>query len=194
MSENVSKPLYKKKLFWAILVGIIVVFYFIGTMTEDEQVDDDKQEEAVDENPVEMEEAEEGTEDESEKEETEQDNIIEFDERFAFGEFTVESIVTEINDDELTFKFSWINQSGTDKAPFTALGYIDVSQGDEILEEISGAYDPSNKSSILGRNHNGGILPVTMVYEIINDEPIKILFGATNEYDDSKEELIIDID
>src|SRR5699024_8089913 len=128
---------------------------------------------------------EEAEEKEEEPKTVEHDNL-------EFGEFTMEEITTEINDNELTFSFRWINQSGKEKLPFTAVGYIDVHQGDELLDETSDAYDVDNKTGILFKNALGGGHKVTLTYELENDEPIKIRIGATHEIDNTKEEIVIE--
>ena len=112
---------------------------------------------------------------------------------FSTAEYSVENMEAEIKDDKLIFSFRWINQSGED-SPFTALGYVDVSQDGEILEEISGSFDPGNKSGILFKNAYGGAHRVDLEYALDNEEDIRILFGTTLEGNDRKEELIIEID
>lgn len=112
---------------------------------------------------------------------------------FSTAEYSIEDIEAEMKDDTLHFHFRWINQSGQ-STPFTALGYVDVSQGDEILKEVSDAYDPSNISGILFKNANGGGHAVDLEYELKNDKDIKVLFGTTIEGSDRKEELIIESD
>lgn len=189
-----KKPIYKKWWFWVIAVLAVLTIYgaIEGVNQAKEQIiEEETTKEVVEE--AEPEEDSETNEHETEEPEEEQ-NEIEHDEKFTFGEFTVENMVTELDSDELTFKFHWINQSGKDKSPFTALGYVDVLQGDEILDEISGAYDAGNKTGILFKNANGGSHSVTLVYELVNDEPIQVRFGATHEMDETKEELIIEID
>lgn len=127
------------------------------------------------------------------QEEVETEKIIEFDEQLQFAEFTVENIKAEIEGDELKLKFDWINQSGKEDVPFSALGYFDVMQGDEILKETSGAFDPTSNSDVLRRAANGVTLPVTLIYGIANDESVVVKFGATHELDDAKEEITIEI-
>ena len=175
--EKEKKPLHKKWWFW--LVVIIAIPATVGII------------DGVNSSNSEQVETEEVTADEEEviEEQIEEElSIIEYDERFLFADFTVENIQTEINDNELTLKFNWINQSELDKTPFTAVGYLDVTQGDEVLEY------KSDNPQIHDRNAQGGVLPVTMKYDLASDEPIRLLFGATSEYDDTEEELIIEID
>lgn len=197
--EQKKKPFYKK--WWIWLIAFFAVLTIYGAITGVEQARDDvdnaenvngAEDKTNDEETVETEENTDSTEEESAESEGIQ-SVTEHDEVFTFGEFTVDSIETEIEDNELTFKFQWINQSGKGATPYTAVGFVDVHQGDEILDEISGAYEPSNQSSILGTNHDGGRLPVTMVYEIVSEEPIRIVFGAMHEIDNSTEELIIEL-
>lgn len=129
---------------------------------------------------------------EVEPEEKPEDEIVEHEERFTFAEFTIENIKTEIKDNELKLMFDWVNQSGEDNTTLTALAYFDVTQGNEILDEISDAFSPGSNSDIFRRVDHGIISPVTLVYKIMNDEPIKITFGATAEFDDTTETLIIE--
>lgn len=121
-----------------------------------------------------------------------EDEIVEHEERFTFAEFTIENIKTEIKDNELKLMFDWINQSGKDDTTLTALAYFDVTQGNEILNEISDAFSPGSNSDVFRRVDHGIISPVTLIYEITNDEPVKITFGATAEFDDTTEVLIIE--
>jgi len=179
-----EKSLYKK--WWVWVIAIFAVLFIFGAMTGINEAKKDIESGEVNK-------TENGNNEEPKQSEKEQ-NVIEHDETFVFGEFTIENIVTEINDDELTFKFRWINQSGEDKMPFTALGYIDFLQGEEILRETSGAFDIGNKSGILFKNANGGGHSVTLVYKLVNDDPVQVRFGATNEIDNTKEELIIEVD
>lgn len=130
-------------------------------------------------------------EEEAAEEKEEESKTVEHD-NLEFGEFTMEEITTEINDNELTFSFRWINQSGKEKLPFTAVGYIDVHQGDELLDETSDAYDVDNKTGILFKNALGGGHKVTLTYKLENDEPIRIRIGATHEIDNTKEEIVIE--
>lgn len=170
----------KKWWFWVIAVFAVLVIY--GAI---EGVDQAKEENAI--KATAEQEVNEQETNEADEETNEEPIVVEHDDIFAFGEFTVKNIKTEITDNELTLKFSWINQSGLDMAPFTVVGYLDVSQGDEILEF------KSDNPQIHDRNANGGELPVTMKYDLVSDDPIRILFGATSEHDDTKEELIIEI-
>lgn len=149
---------------------------------EDPDETDEPAEEEIDKGSEEAEEPE------------EQAVIVEYDEQFAFGEYTIEDLKSEIKDHELKLSFYWINQSGKDNTVFTALGYFDVMQGEEILKETSGAFDPGAKSDIFRRVDHGIMSPVTLTYGLVNDEPIEVRFGATNEFDDTKETLIIEIE
>lgn len=185
-----EKPLYKKWWFW--VIAIFAALFIFGAITGIDEAKKDIESGEV--NKIENENNEEVENESIQEDLNEEESVIEHDETFVFGEFTIENIVTEINDEELTFKFRWINQSGEDKMPFTALGYIDFLQGEEILRETSGAFDIGNKSGILFKNANGGGHSVTLVYKLMNDDPVKARFGATHEIDNTKEELIIEVD
>lgn len=158
------------------------------------------------ENPIEeikedepAENVEEPNEDEPEEVEDEQEEIegeptiVEHEEQFLFGEFTVESFKTEIIDNELELSFYWINQSGKDDIPFISVGYFDVLQGEEILKDTSGAYDPGTNSDALRKTDNGIMSPIRVTYDLVNDDPIEVRFGATHENDDTKETLTIEL-
>jgi len=162
----------------------------VDVETEEKEIEgnEDDKEEAKDKKDETVKKEQEQKEEETKKEDKQE---FSFDD-FSTAEYSVENIEAEIKDDTLHFGFRWINQSGED-IHFTALGYIDVSQGDEILEETSGSFDPDNKSGILFKNAYGGAHRVDLEYELENDEDIRILFGTTLEGSDTKEELIIEI-
>jgi len=152
-----------------LFIGLIWLLGGVLGIGNDEEVT----KEVVEEQPEEVEE---------EPEEVEPEEIRHND-RFEFGDFTIKNIRT-ITDDELTIKFEWVNQSGKDKIPFTAVGYVDV----EGLEETSNAYTSKN-SSALRKVGNGLSAIVTLTYDI-TDEPITITFGAISE--DTKETITIE--
>ena len=175
--EN-KKPFYKKWWFW--LIVAVVLIAIIAPTDDESEPEVTEPEEATTET----------VEDETETEEV--IPVTEYDNELTFGEYTVNNIKTEINDNELKLMFEWINQSGKDDIPFTSVGYFDVMQGEEILKETSGAFDAGANSDILRRTDHGIISPVTLTYEIKNDEPIEIQFGATHETDDNKESITVD--
>lgn len=171
---------------------ILILFLILAACDETKEVKENNTEntEIVNNEPDEEVEREPEVEEETSIEEMV--SVIDYDEELLFGEYTINNIKTEIENDELKLMFEWINQSGKDDIPFTAVGYFDVMQGEEILEEISGAFDPTTNSDVLRRTDNGIISPVTLIYQIKNDEPIEVSFGATHEIDDTKESITID--
>jgi len=187
MEEN-KKPFYKKTWFWVVAAIVILAIIFGETPepternTQDEPIEEMKE-------PIEEDEHE-----EVEEPDEEEALAVEYDDEFLFGEFTVNEFKTEIRDNELKLSFYWINQSGRDDIPFTAVGYFDVLQGEAILNEISGVFDPGARSDALRRVDHGIMSPVTLIYEIENDEPVEASFYATSEYDDTKEILIIEVE
>lgn len=174
-----KKPIYKKWWFWLIIV--VLVIGIIGSGEEGNETEELQQQKETITETV-----------EKEPETEEVVSVVEHEDELLFGEYTVNNIKTKIENDELKLMFEWINQSGKDDIPFTAVGYFDVMQGEEILEETSGAFDPGANSDILRRTDHGIISPVTLTYEIKNDEPIEIQFGATHESDDTKESIIVE--
>src|SRR5699024_3412328 len=128
---------------------------------------------------------------EKKEEEESKPETIELDD-FAMAEFSIEDMTATIEDEILRLSFRWINQSG-DKAPFTSLVYLDVHQGDELLDEVSGSYDVDNKTGILFQNADGGFHSVDLEFELENEEDIDLLFGSTIEGVNQKEEQTIEL-
>src|SRR5690625_4841320 len=148
-----KKPFYKRPITYILggigclglfILLVIGIFMFLISIPPSEEVtiidepEEEQEEKVIDDEP----------------EEDSTNESIEH-ERIEFGEFTLDNIKTEINNNELTLKFEWINQSGKDDIPFTGVGYVDVTQGDEILKETSGAYDAMTNSSMLRKVKNG---------------------------------------
>lgn len=171
-----------------LLVGSIVLVA-CDELEDSAEVEAETEQENADK--VEKEKAKADAKEAKKEDEDEVPEVAEHDD-LEFGEFTMEKIKTEVNDNELTFNFNWINQSGKDKLPFTAAGYIDVYQGDDLLDETSGSYDVGNKIGILFTNALGGSHKVTLTYNLESDEPIKIRIGATHEDDNTKKEIVIE--
>lgn len=175
-----------------VLILLIAALFLVGCVTYKggEPVKDEAYEKRQEEKKAKEEESKES--EEATKEEPKEDDAhVTEHEGFSFAEHSIDEITTEIKDNELTLKFEWTNQSGIEDAPFTAIGYVDVSQDDDVLDEITDAYDPSSNNNVLRKIDNGVTMPVTLVYEIENDEPIRMLFGATHEDVTKKEEITI---
>lgn len=177
----------------AVVAGIYdAVVNPVDEIANNDETTEEPKTEAEPKNEVKEVEENKEVEPEEEPEEKPEDEIVEHEERFTFAEFTIENIKTEIKDNELKLMFDWVNQSGKDDTTLTALAYFDVTQGNEILNEISDAFSPGSNSDVFRRVDHGIISPVTLIYEITNDEPVKITFGATAEFDDTTEVLIIE--
>lgn len=132
-----------------------------------------------------------GEEEAGVEEEIKEPERVVYDVVFAFAEYTVDNIRSTIDDDEVQISFDWTNQSGME-TPFLALGFFEAWQGEEYLEEISGAYRPGGNSSIQRQTPNGVTVPGEATFKIVNDEPIVVKFYATHESDDREYELIIE--
>src|SRR5699024_6148461 len=163
-----KKPFYKRG--WFIGLAVFLAFGFISGMVnqgKEERAEAEKQEEKE---KAETEQKSEGEKEQTEKEKKEEEEskpeTIELDD-FAMAEYSIEEMTATIEDDILRLSFRWINQSG-DKAPFTSLAYLDVHQGDELLDEVSGSYDVDNKTGILFQNADGGFHSVDLEFELKN--------------------------
>lgn len=179
----------KKVLTW--IVGIVVVFGIIGNMMGDEE----PTEEVATDEP----ETEEATKEETETveadpmEEETNTNEIKLDDELLFGEFKVNmkdiNVYEEDNKTYADLSFSWLNQSNDGKKTFMQLSLLDVKQGDNILEETTGAGDieNSNSSDVYFPNAQNGEWTVELTYELVNDEPLTIIFTPMNDVEDSQE-------
>src|SRR5699024_5032478 len=188
-----KKPFYKK--WWVIAIAVFMVIGFInGNINKDEREAkrvEAEQQEAKEKAEAEKKAEEEKKQAEEEKKEESKPKTIELDD-FAMAEFSIEDMTATIEDDILRLSFRWINQSG-DKAPFTSLAYLDVHQGDELLDEVSGSYDVDNKTGILFQNADGGFHSVDLEFELENEEYIDLLFGSKIEGVNQKEEQTIEL-
>ena len=116
---------------------------------------------------------------------------VEFDDELKYDGFMVSDVKAEIQDDKLKVSFRWLNNSGED-IHYTYLGYTGATQGDESLEEVSDAYDPSNKTNALFKNANGGSHRIDLEYELVNDEDVELVFGSTHT--DKKDTLTVELE
>src|SRR5699024_2221050 len=188
-----KKPFYKR--WWVIAIAAFLFIGFInGLMNpydEEEHKAEAEQQEAEEKAEAEKKAEEEKKQVEKEKKEESKPKTIELDD-FAMAEFSIEDMTATIEDEILRLSFRWINQSG-DKAPFTSLAYLDVHQGDELLDEVSGSYDVDNKTGILFQNADGGFHSVDLEFELKNENDIDLLFGSTIEGANQKEEQTIEL-
>lgn len=122
----------------------------------------------------------------TEKEEAEdekENGEIKLDDKLEFGNFSVTMdhvrVYEEKGKNYADISFSWLNQAGDGKKTFMQLSALDVEQGDSILDETTGAWDPTNKntSDIYFPNAQNGEWKVKLTYELKNkEEPITITF------------------
>jgi len=151
----------------------------VKSTEEIEQVDDFKEEQVAKEKEEQV---------AKEKKEQEYDS-------FSFAEYTVRDIRSEIEGDKLIFNFRWVNQSGR-KTHFTALGYFDVLQGGELLEESSGALDPFENNDVHKKRRSSMAVfyPIKLEYKINpNGGPVEVSFGSTVEVETELERIKIKV-
>jgi len=164
-----------KELNFFMKLAVIVVMLFVGSAVVAGIYD------AIinPEDKVEKESTEEPKEDEQE-DETESDSrrVIELNQEITSADYTVEILRTIIEDDILTVIFEWENQSDWDPAHFELLGFVEVKQGNEILEEISS--DRKYK-----KVDHGQFDRYDLEYKLVDDSDIKIRVISTSEYDGS---------
>lgn len=165
------------------LALLIMASIMLAACSSDEEV---KEPEVKEEAEVETEEKEEAKE-----EVKEEPKVVEHDDEFKYDGFMVEGIETKVEDNTLHLTFRWLNNTG-EKIHFTYLGFVDVMQEEEVLEEVSGAYDPSNKSNILFSNADGGSHRVDLEYEMVNDKDIEIKFGSNQT--DKRDTITIELE
>ena len=190
--EKKEKPFYKK--WWFILIAVLIFGFIVGITSDDFEEDTKNEAQTKEKSSTNNKEQKDDNHKKTVKKESKPKNETfkkSFDDEFVFAEYAVDDIKIEIKDDTLTLKFDWMNQSGKDDMPFTALGYVDVAQDDDSLDEISDAYDPLGNNNILRKVKSGVTLNTITEYEIQNNKPIEVKFGATNEHDNSKESITI---
>lgn len=201
MSEGMEKtkklPIFKKWWFWVILVVVIFGPIFSAMDDEDEATNEENKEVQQEEqkevsNEQEDKEGEEKKEDEPKK----LDKKIELDDELLFVNFNIYMDEARIYEEDgkvyMDLSFDWLNTSFEDSTTFMRAAAIDVHQGDQLLEEITDAYN-DKKSDVYFPNAVGGKTGVDLTYELVDSESeLKIVFVPWDQYDDSKE-LIINI-
>ena len=176
-----KKPIYKKWWFWAI--AIIVVLSWIINSADEEQTNEQTQE-------VNSEQEEQTDEPQVEKEESEQEQsiekVIELNEEITSVDYTVKLQRVKVKDDILTIVFDWENQSDWDPAHFELLGYVQVEQNGEALEEMS---DDRKYKQI----KHGTFDVYDLEYKLVDDSDVTIRVVSTNEYDGSEGKVTVTI-
>src|SRR5699024_5150831 len=152
------KPIYKR--WWFILLVVLALFTVWGAIIDDGSYEAEKKDNnEVENNTVENE------ENNNVNEEPENEVIeMEYEDKFIFGEFTVDRMNTVIEDDTLTFRYRYTNQSGRESA-FSGMAFITVTQDGEKLE--TDAYDVTNNNYVLKPIKDGQTISITMKYDLI---------------------------
>lgn len=191
MKEKGSKPIYNKWWFWLIAFFVILTIY--GAITGVNQAKEDIENDKI--NPPEQKEVSKPEDDVEEDPEEDKAKVV--NQQLLFGELTVNFETVEIEGDTATIIFKWINQAGDGKKYLFSLAGIDVIQGDDILEETSGAYDVINKntSDMYFPNAESGETKVTLEYELADEvTPIEITFVPFNDFNEDSQTITVEID
>lgn len=182
------KQSYIRWIFIALLV--LAVFGALSAITSDseeetktDEVENNEENNAVENNENTVENNNTNDEPENEVEE------MEYNDKFIFGEFTVDRMSAIIEDDTLTFKYRYTNQSGREAA-FTGMAFITVTQNSDKLD--TDAYDVMKNNYVLKPIKDGQTTSITMKYDLISNDPVEIKFKPMNEYDDTIETLEIE--
>lgn len=194
VGEKVKRPLYKKKRFWLIIVAAMAILYAIGTAmesTEKNQAEEPKQEK-VEKKPEAVKKAN------SEVEEEKLDKKIDVEGELVFAEFKLNLDKIRIYEEDgkafADIEFNWLNQAGDGKKMFMQLSAMDARQGEKLLDETSGAWDPLNKNSsrVYFPNAENGEIGVDLTYQLENTEdPISLTFVPLSEEDSGKIDIEI---
>lgn len=144
----------------------------------------------------------EATKEDAKKEEDKKENsfnkTIELDNELVFAEYTVKMNEVKVYEKDgsafADISFNWINQAGDGAKMFFQVSTFDVVQGENILEEVSGAWDIENKNSsdIYFPNAQNGEHKVELTYELANkEEPLTIKIRPMTGED--TEEITVEI-
>lgn len=194
----------KKIMMW--VVGIVVVFAIIGNIFgDDEQTTKEEPKQKVEEASANKEESEpekeESKEEPQPKKEDTSNKAIEVNDELTFGEFTLKMNEVSVYEKDgkilADISFDWLNQAGDGEKMFMSVSLLDVMQGENILEETTGAWDVMNKNSsdVYFPNAENGVKTVELTYELANKEdPLTIVFQPLNELvEEDGQEIILDI-
>ncbi|GAE27015.1 hypothetical protein JCM9140_3126 [Halalkalibacter wakoensis JCM 9140] len=195
-----KKVIYKKWWFWVVAFFVVLIIY--GAITGVNQAKEGiaNQEGTA---PVETEQPEE-VEQEPEEPETQEETlekVIELDEQLLFGEFTVNMNQVHVYEAEdnifAEVSFNWLNQAADGKKMFMSITLLSVYQGENDLEETTGAWDVENRnrSDVYFPNAENGAHKVSLTYKLENKEdPLELVFTPLNEFDEERQEITINID
>lgn len=178
MGGKEKQPFYKR--WWFILIAAVIVLGISNIINSNEQSTSDKPKtEQVSTKPKQEQKADKKNDESEEK-------VIELGEKITSADYTVKLQRVKVKDDILTIVFDWENQSDWDPAHFELLGYVQVEQNGEALEEISG----DRKYKQIKR----GMFDVyDLEYKLVDDSDVTIRVVSTNEYDGSEGKVTVAI-
>lgn len=180
MENKTKKSILRRWWFW--VIGIIVVLSWIINSADEEQTNEQSQEvESEQEVQDELKEEKEEPEQEQSKE-----KVIELNEEITSVDYTVKLQQVKIKDDIFTIVFDWENQSDWEPAHFELLGYVQVEQNGEVLEEIS---DDRKYKQI----KHGTFDVYNLEYKLVDDSNVTIRVVSTNEYDGTEGKVTVAI-
>ena len=173
MGEKEKQPFYKR--WWFILIAAVIVLGISNIINSD----DEPKTEQTSTKPKQEQKAEKKRDEPKEK-------VIELDEEITSVDYTVKLQRVKVKDDILTIVFDWENQSDWDPAHFELLGYVQVEQNGEALEEIS---DDRKYKQI----KHGTFDVYDLKYKLVDDSDVTIRVVSTNEYDGSEGKVTVAI-
>ena len=173
MGEKEKQPFYKR--WWFILIAAVIVLGISNIINSD----DEPKTEQTSTKPKQEQKAEKKKDEPKEK-------VIELDEEITSVDYTVKLQRVKVKDDILTIVFEWENQSDWDPAHFELLGYVQVEQNGEALEEIS---DNRKYKQI----KHGAFDVYDLEYKLVDDSDVTIRVVSTNEYDGSEGKVTVAI-
>ncbi|HIS27853.1 MAG TPA: hypothetical protein IAA78_00190 [Candidatus Avamphibacillus intestinigallinarum] len=87
--------------------------------------------------------------------------------------------------DYIDISFNWLNRIGM-KATLPKVTQVDVEQDDELLDEVSNAWDDPN-GDVRFVTGNNASWKIKLTYALKNtDDPVKIIFDPVTRYDNHK--------
>ena len=164
-----------------IIIGVIAVIFLLGifsTVNDDEtQKTETKQTEAKSKETK-------PKKDKAKKDKSNKDKpiTIEVNKEATSVDYTAKVQRVKVKDNILTVVFDWENQSDWNPTHFNTLGYIQVEQNGEPLEDVSS--DRRYKQI-----KRGSFDVYDLEYELIDDSEVNIKIASTNEHDGSEENI-----
>lgn len=159
-----------------IIIGVIAVIFLLGifsTVNDDETPKIETKQTETKPNEVEPKE---------DKVKKDKPITIEVGEEVTSVDYTAKVQRVKVKDNILTVVFDWENQSDWDPTHFNTLGYVQVEQNGEALEDVSS--DRRYKQI-----KRGSFDVYDLEYELIDDSEVNIKIVSTNEHDGSEENI-----